>query len=132
MASYGREDEEEEDFSLNSMIVLRSLQCWPLLCVFCSHSCSPTLLTAAQLHEPLSHTQTYPTVLTIVHFDGTFILSLYNMSPTLKVERSILDETRFSEGLRTARRASQASGRGRLKQRPRPNAFGSQNRSTWP
>jgi hypothetical protein len=34
--SYGRQDEEDEDnedFSLISTIILRSLQCWPLLLV---------------------------------------------------------------------------------------------------
>ena len=42
-------------------------------CVFCPHSCRPIIPRA------LSRTPTYPIVLTIVHLDGTSILSLHNI-----------------------------------------------------
>jgi hypothetical protein len=42
-------------------------------CVFYPHSCQPIIPRA------LSRTPTYPTVLTIVHWDGTSILSLHNI-----------------------------------------------------
>jgi hypothetical protein len=73
--SYGRQDEEDEDnndFSLISMIILRSLQCWPLLLVFLPSYLPPCCF---QLSRTYSYTLTYPTVLTIVHCDGTYILS---------------------------------------------------------
>jgi hypothetical protein len=63
----GRQDEEDDDFPLSSVTILRSLLCWPLLesttlidCVFCPYSCRPIIPRA------YSCTLTYPTVLTIV------------------------------------------------------------------
>jgi hypothetical protein len=76
---YGGQDEEDEDnddFSLISMIILRSLQCWPLLLVFLP-SCLPPC--CFQLSRVYCYTLTYPTVLTIVHSDGTYILSLHTI-----------------------------------------------------
>jgi hypothetical protein len=44
-----------------------------LFCVFCLHSCRPIIPRA------YSRIPTYPAVLTIVHCDGTPILSLHNV-----------------------------------------------------
>jgi hypothetical protein len=58
------------------MIILRSLQCRPLLLVFLP---SYRLPCCFQHSRAYSYTLAYPAVLTIVHYDGTYILSLHSI-----------------------------------------------------
>jgi hypothetical protein len=74
--SYRRQDEEDDDFSLISMIILRLLQCRPLLLVFLPSYWPPCCFQHSRAY---SYTLAYPAVLTIVHYDGTYILSLHTM-----------------------------------------------------
>ena len=57
------------------MTILRSLQCWPLV----QSDALIDFVCFVLIPRALSRTPTYPTVLTIVHRDGTSILSLHNI-----------------------------------------------------
>jgi hypothetical protein len=65
---------------------LKSLSCacircstcdFNIFCVFWPYSCRPTI-ALSPVATAYGHTLTYPTVLTIVHYNGTYILSLYS------------------------------------------------------
>jgi hypothetical protein len=58
------------------MIILRSLQYRPLLLVFLPSYRPPCSFQHSRVY---SYMLAYPTVLTIVHYDGTYILSLHTM-----------------------------------------------------
>jgi hypothetical protein len=62
-------------------------RCAHWFCVFCPHSCRPIIPRA------LSRTPTYPTVLTIVHSDGTSILSLHNKHKEFRPSNNFLIAT---------------------------------------
>jgi hypothetical protein len=69
------------------MIILRSLQSRPLLLVFLPSYRPPCCF---QHSGAYSYTLAYPTVLTIVHYDSTYILSLHNRLPQFDLALSLV------------------------------------------